>query len=145
MNLQSRISRLRRTRLNFMESLIGKHHRSSTLSRHRLWHYVFITPHILVCSSFLFSGRGVRRFCKGLCSKVDQRVMDLLCIQLMHIFEAYYHALLTSAYRMCSVLQGFNSTIFAYGQTGSGKTYSIIGGTNTYEERGHSKLACAIN
>ena len=112
MHLQPRISRLRRTRLNFMESLIGKHHRSSTLSRHRLWHYLFIIPHNLVCSLFLFSGRGVRRFCKGLCSKVDQRVMDLLCIQLMHIFEAYYHALLRPAYRMCSVLQGFNSAIF---------------------------------
>lgn len=36
----------------------------------------------------------------------------------------------------CSVLAGYNGTIFAYGQTGSGKTFTITGGAERYSDRG---------
>lgn len=36
----------------------------------------------------------------------------------------------------CSVLAGYNGTIFAYGQTGSGKTFTITGGAERYNDRG---------
>ncbi|PIK62466.1 putative kinesin-like protein KIF6 [Apostichopus japonicus] len=36
----------------------------------------------------------------------------------------------------CSVLSGYNGTIFAYGQTGSGKTFTITGGAERYIDRG---------
>jgi kinesin family protein 6/9 len=35
-----------------------------------------------------------------------------------------------------NVTAGYNGTIFAYGQTGSGKTYTMMGGTDKYEDRG---------
>lgn len=37
---------------------------------------------------------------------------------------------------LCSVLAGYNGTIFAYGQTGSGKTFTITGGAERYCDRG---------
>ena len=37
---------------------------------------------------------------------------------------------------VCSVLAGYNGTIFAYGQTGSGKTFTITGGAERYSDRG---------
>ena len=37
---------------------------------------------------------------------------------------------------VCSVLQGFNATIFAYGQTGSGKTYTMEGVVGDEQLRG---------
>ena len=36
----------------------------------------------------------------------------------------------------CSVVSGYNGTIFAYGQTGSGKTFTITGGAEKYSQRG---------
>jgi kinesin family protein 6/9 len=36
---------------------------------------------------------------------------------------------------MCSVIDGYNGTIFAYGQTGSGKTYTMSG-AETWQLRG---------
>lgn len=37
---------------------------------------------------------------------------------------------------LCSVLAGYNGTIFAYGQTDSGKTFTITGGAKRYSDRG---------
>ncbi|CAH1106410.1 unnamed protein product [Psylliodes chrysocephalus] len=37
---------------------------------------------------------------------------------------------------ICSVIEGFNGTIFAYGQTGSGKTFTINGSSKEYSQRG---------
>ena len=37
---------------------------------------------------------------------------------------------------LCSILDGYNGTIFAYGQTGSGKTFTITGGAERYSDRG---------
>lgn len=37
---------------------------------------------------------------------------------------------------VCSVLQGYNGTLFAYGQTGTGKTFTITGGAEKFSDRG---------
>uniref|UniRef100_A0A8D8RDN3 Kinesin-like protein n=1 Tax=Cacopsylla melanoneura TaxID=428564 RepID=A0A8D8RDN3_9HEMI len=37
---------------------------------------------------------------------------------------------------VCSVLEGFNGTIFAYGQTGTGKTYTMEGSKDLSESKG---------
>lgn len=44
--------------------------------------------------------------------------------------------ILKCAISLCSVLAGYNGTIFAYGQTGSGKTFTITGGAERYSDRG---------
>lgn len=50
-------------------------------------------------------------------------------------YALYIHYLLFFLL-FCSVLAGYNGTIFAYGQTGSGKTFTITGGAERYNDRG---------
>ncbi|KAM9786517.1 kinesin-like protein KIF6 isoform 8-T10 [Syngnathus typhle] len=61
------------------------------------------------------------------CSRLDFSVEYLVCVANSKSHLTYF---------CCSVLSGYNGTIFAYGQTGSGKTFTITGGAERYSDRG---------